>query len=397
MTYEQQLAELDRNDLRRVRREFTPLGNGWFEQRGEKLLDCASNDYLGLSFDPRMLAAAREAIHHYGTSARASSLISGRGPAMVALEQAIAKFEQTDAAIVFPTGYAANLGTITSLLGTEDVVFCDRLNHACLIDGCRLSGAKLRVYRHDDLERLERELQKSEKFRRRMIVTDGVFSMDGDLAPLRELSDLAERYDAALMVDEAHGTGVFGASGRGAAEELGVVDRVAIRMGTLSKALGSQGGFVAGSGVLIDWLWNSARTNMFSTGLNPASCAAASTALHIISEEPRRRRQLRENARFLRRLLIDNGWDVLGHSESPIIPVLLNNSETAVRYSRELQDRGFLVAAIRPPTVPQGASRLRITVSTLHHQEELQRLTEVMSEIRTTFSQQGEVPCSRES
>lgn len=352
-----------------------------------ELIDFGSNDYLGLSFDARVVSAAKQAIEKYGTGARASSLISGRSPVHVELEEALCEFEDQSAAILFPSGYAANLGVITALVGEGDIVFCDRLNHACLVDGCRLSGAKLRVYRHDhddrdeSLNRLETELKKADHYRRRLIVTDGVFSMDGEFAPLPELCDLAEKYNAMLLVDEAHGTGTIGPRSRGACDHFQVEDRVTIRVGTLSKAVGSQGGFATGPKELIEWLWNSSRTQMFSTALCPAACAAAAESVRLIRNEPQHTEQLKSNVTSFRKRLIEIGIQALGHEESPIVPIIFGDAVSATQKSSHLLKAGFFVPAIRPPTVPRGTSRLRITISSVHNESDLNRLVNALSNI----------------
>ncbi len=296
------------------------------------------------------------------------------------LEQAIADFEQTEAAVLFPTGFAANLGTIAALVRTDDTVFCDRLNHASLVDGCRLSGAKLRVYRHDRLDVLERELSKTDSGARRWIVTDSVFSMDGDLAPLADLCDLAERYGAELIVDEAHATGVFGDNGRGVCELSGTESRVAVRIGTLSKAVGCLGGFVACSEQLRVWLWNSARTQMFSTALPPSVCAAAMASLQIIRDEPQRRQRLRSLSRQLAEPLRESGLNVPKGVAGPIVPVLLGDAQPAVDAAGRLFDAGFLVGAIRPPTVPQQTSRLRVCMSTAFEEADIDELAAAVAD-----------------
>ena len=255
---------------------------GRIESGGRSLLHFGSNDYLGLASDPRVVAAACEAASRSGWGAGASPLVAGWRDAHRDLAGAIAEFEGTEAATLFPSGYAANLGTIAALVGPGDAVYLDRLDHACLVDGARLGGASLRVYPHNDADRLGSILRRdSGRFRRSLIATDGVFSMDGDLAPVALLADLADHFGAMLLVDEAHGTGVVGPTGRGAAEAAGAADRVHIRVGTLSKALGSLGGFVAGSRRLIDWLVNHAKPLIYSTALPPAAVAAAAAALRI--------------------------------------------------------------------------------------------------------------------
>ena len=359
----QQLAQLEQRQLRRVRRTITWHGSDDCRVDGQPVLNLAGNDYLHLARDPRLIATALEALQEAGTGSSASALITGRTDWHQRLEQALCRFENQPAAILFPSGYAANLGTLTALCRPGDTIYCDRLNHACLIDGCRLSQARLRLYRHEQLDKLRAELQHSPTGTgRRWIVTDSVFSMDGDLAPLPELCDLAEQYGARVMVDEAHGTGVYGVTGQGACEELQVLDRVAVRIGTLSKALGSQGGFVTGPEPLIDWLWNTARTQMFSTALTPGACAAAIAALRIVLEEPQRRDRLRELHRRLRERLGAAGIAIPIAAIGPIIPLLLGTAEAAVRVGTALQKAGYLVGIIRPPTVPEGTARLRISL-----------------------------------
>ena len=387
-------AELDAHaaaGLRRTKRVVRPLSGGACEINGRRLWNFASNDYLGLAADPRVAEAAQAVLSDVGVGARSSALVAGRTEWHEELEQTLARFEGQQAALLFPTGYAANVGTIAASVEESDIVFCDRLNHASLIDGCRLSGAKLRVFRHANHEQtdcseeaglltLERELKKSAGYRRRLIVTDAVFSMDGDVAPLRELCDLAERFDADVLVDEANGTGVFGEHGRGACEALNVEKRVAVRIGTLSKAVGTLGGFVAGPQTLIDWLWNKARPQIFSTALPPAICAAAITAIEIIECEPGLRTKLWNNCEFVRRELAQHGIEVLATSTGPIIPIVVGEPDAAIAAQQNLEDRGCLVAAIRPPTVPQGTSRLRISLSAAHDEGALKCLVNALVE-----------------
>lgn len=372
-------------DLWRTRRTAAAQGP-WIEIEGRRLANFASNDYLALASDERVRQAAVEASGKRWGSA-ASPVLGGRGPAHEELENALARFEGTEAALVFSSGYAANVGTITALAGPGDVVFCDRLNHASLIDGCRLSRARMRVYPHSDADRLGRLMRHESSARRRFIVTDAVFSMDGDLAPLGELADLADRFDAALLVDEAHGTGVYGKRGRGVAEHLGLEECVAVKIGTLSKAIGSAGGFVAGPQALIEWLVNRARTYIYSTAPPAAVCAAATAALRIVEAEPERRARLFEHACRLRDVLAAGGIDT-GSQPGPIVPVLVGDSGRASRYASALEARGLLVPAIRPPTVPRGTARLRINVTAGHDGETIERLAHelvgLLDERRTT-------------
>lgn len=334
-----------------------------------------SNDYLGLASDPRVIDAARAAISRFGVGAGASPLVSGWKEPHQRLAKELAEFEGAAAVALFPTGFAANLGTITAIVGKTDAIYCDRLNHACLIDGARLSGASLRVYPHNDAERLEEILTRDRgRFRRSLIATDGVFSMDGDLAPLDRLAEIAERFEAILLVDEAHGTGVFGTDGRGASSHFGVCDRVHVRVGTLSKALGSLGGFVAGSKRLIDHLINRSRTMIYSTALPPSCAAAAMEALRIARAEPWRRERVHRLGEILRQDLRREGWTVVP-STGPIVPVIVGDADRALDLARRLDERGFLVGAIRPPTVPEGTSRLRISLSAMHTDEHVASLT----------------------
>jgi len=291
------------------------------------------------------------------------------------LELRIAEFEGTEAAILFNTGFAANSGVIPALVAEGDVVFSDALNHASLIDGCRLSRAAVQVYRHNDCEHLKSLLREASGFRRRLIVTDSLFSMDGDLAPLPDLCQLAERYDCMLHVDEAHATGVFGERGRGVAEHLGVEDRVPVRVGTLSKALGASGGFVAGSQALIDWIANRARSYVFSTAPPPPVCAAALEALDIVEREPETRTKLLATAARLREQLCAAGWDI-GPSASQIIPIIFGDEQRALAAASKLREHGVWVPAIRPPTVPVGKACLRISLAAGHTPEMLAQLVE---------------------
>ncbi len=369
-----ELKGLERQGLLRRRRAVTPLPHARCLAGGRELINFASNDYLNLAHDPRVVAAAREAFEQVGVGATASALISGRSPWHVALEERLAAFEREPAAVLFPSGFAANVGTICALAGRDDTIFSDRLNHASLIDGCRLCGARLRIYRHGDLTGLADELRDGPATGRRFVVTDSVFSMDGELAPLPELCDLSERYGALPIVDEAHATGVFGEGGRGVAELQNVEHRIAVRVGTLSKGIGAMGGFVAGPQNLIDWLWNRARPQIYSTALPPSVCAAATAAIEIIQAEPIRRERLLQTAADFRRQLAAAGIETPLNSASPIIPILLHDADRAMEIAAKLETKGFLVGAIRPPTVPADTSRLRITLSYAHTSADVERL-----------------------
>ncbi len=347
---------------------------------GDGLVDFAANNYLGLAGDPRLAEAALRAATRHGWGAGASPLVSGWHPPHQELVEALAQFEGTEAVALFATGYAANLGTIPALVGRDDAVYLDRLNHACLVDGARLSGASLRVYPHGDADRLDAVLRRERsRFRRVLIATDGVFSMDGDLAPLADLADVADRHGSMLLVDEAHGTGVFGPNGRGAASACEVADRVHVRVGTLSKALGSVGGFVAGSRRLINHLVNVSRPLIYSTALPPAAAAAAREALRISVAEPWRRARAHDLGERVRQALGAQGWTVVA-STGPIVPVLVGAADPAVALADRLRSAGLHVPAIRPPTVPAGTARLRISLGAAHSDADVERLLAALAD-----------------
>ncbi|MCC6124203.1 MAG: 8-amino-7-oxononanoate synthase [Pirellulales bacterium] len=349
---------------------------------GREYVNFGTNDYLGLAADPRLAEAVASALDQYGWGSGASPLILGHAELHRRLEEQIAEFEGVEAALLFTSGFAANSGTIAALVGPGDAVFSDRKNHASLFDGCRLSRADIRVYPHADPQALDDLLEKTTAYRRRLIVTDSLFSMDGDFAPLKEIAEIAEKRRAMLLVDEAHATGVFGDRGRGACEMLGVEDRVPVRIGTLSKALGGIGGFVAGSRTLVDWLVNRARPYVFSTALPAAVSAAGLAALEIVKNEPFRRGELLVKAADLRRELSAQGWR-LGNSASQILPVIVGESERAVALSQKLRARGLFVPAIRPPTVPEGEACLRISLSYAHSPAMIGKLLESLYDARS--------------
>ncbi len=335
------------------------------------------NDYLGLACS----GLAGRSLAEVAGGSGASALVCGWTIAHEQLAQDLASFESTEAAILFPSGYAACSGVIATLAEEGDLILSDQLNHASLIDGCRLARAERLVYPHRDGRFVEEALRASRhRFTRAWIVTDGVFSMDGHLAPLPELVDIADRYDATVIVDEAHATGVLGDGGRGVCESLDVKDRVPIRIGTLSKALGSQGGFVAGPKVAIDYLVNRCRSLIFSTALAPAAVASAARNLRKVVEEPRRRQKLWEMAASVRDELSLPADSI--ERSVPIIPVILGSEKRTVEVSALLADRGFYVPAIRPPTVPEGTSRLRISLSAAHEPMVLQSLCAEIDRLR---------------
>ncbi len=335
-----------------------------------EVLMLSSNSYLGLCTDTRLKEAARKAVEMYGTGAGGSRLISGTSPIHRELEAQVAFFKGTEDALIFSSGYMANAGVISSVADKNWVIYSDRLNHASIIDSCRLSGAQTVVYEHGDVNDLENKIRRYPS-KQGLIVTDALFSVDGDLAPLPALVATARRHGLLLMVDEAHATGVLGKNGGGAAELFGIKDGIDISTGTFSKALASEGGFVAGSAALIDYLINTARSFIFSTAMPPAGAAVSLAALDIVRTEPQRRSTLMERAAWLRDSLGRAGFDVANHP-TQIISLILGEPRTATTFSDRLMERGIFVTAIRPPTVPAGTSRLRISLMATHTRGDLE-------------------------
>ena len=382
--FERTLAELREAGLFRECVEVQSPQDARVTVDGRDYVCFCSNNYLGLAGDPRIGAAATAAIERYGWGSGASRLVSGTMTPHRELEEALARFKGAEDALVFPTGYMANIGTIAALVGGDDLVIGDQLNHASIIDGCRLSQATYRVYRHCDVDAARRLLQLLRLNRPRgrvLIVTDSVFSMDGDLAPLPALAALAREFGAMLMIDEAHGTGVLGERGRGAAELLGVEDGVHVTVGTLSKALGGIGGFVAGSRPLIELLRNRARSFIYTTALPAPACAAAMAALRIIEAEPERRARVLAVAGRVRGGLRAAGYDTM-QSEHHIIPVLVGETGATAEFAGHLRDRGVLAPSIRPPTVPEGQSRVRLSAMATHSDEDIELLLAAAADFR---------------
>lgn len=366
------LRKLEALDLRRIRRCVEMISTTECLVDGARCVSFATNDYLGLTRHSDVVAAFSEAAAKQA-GAGASCLIAGRSPHHVGLEEALAEFESTESSLLFPSGFSANAGTLASLIGKNDAVFCDRENHASLIDGCRASSGKFFVYDRTELAQLAESIERRrDDYDAAFIVTDTVFSMDGTLADLPQLCDIAERLSATVIVDEAHGTGVFGETGRGVCELQNVGNRIPVKIGTLSKAIGGLGGFTAGSTTLCEWLWNTARSQFFSTALPPAVCAAAIVALQVISHESERRSKLAARSNFARQLLLENGLDVIpAPSDSPIIAILLRDEDLAVRVSRRMMASGFFIPAVRPPTVAAGTSRLRMSLCCDHSEDQI--------------------------
>ena len=365
-------AALEQAGLRRHLRTVMSAPTGTINLDGRDVVLLGSNNYLGLSTHPQVIAAAVEATQTFGTGASGSRLISGNSELYTTLEANLAKTKNTEAALVFSSGYAANTSVIPVLAGEGDLILSDALNHASIIDGCRLSRATTEIYQHCDVEHLKTLLSKSTAFRRRLIVTDGVFSMDGDIAPLPDIYEIATRYDAMLLVDDAHGFGVLGEDGSGTLSHFGLDGEGIIQMGTLSKAIGALGGYIAGSRALIELLINKARGFIFTTGLPPATLAAADAALDVIRSSPELRQRLFSYAKCLKTALIDLGYTLLP-SETQILPVVLGGPQQATSIADALLAEGVFAPAIRPPAVPPDTSRLRLTVIATHTDAEIQQ------------------------
>ncbi len=377
--------ELARRAAAGLTRHLRPIDGAqgtWVTIEGRRVLLLCSNNYLGLANDERLRAAAQRAAAEYGVGAGASRLISGSMRLHHELEEQIAAFKGTEAALLFNSGYQANIGTISALAGRGDAVFSDELNHASIIDGCRLSRAEVVVYPHRDATALERALAAS-RARRRLVVTDSIFSMDGDIAPLPDICAAAERHEAMVMVDEAHATGVVGPGGAGVAAEQGVRDRVTIQMGTLGKALGGFGAFVAARRPIVDLIINAARSFIYTTAPSLPVVAAASAALAILAAEPQRRVRLAQNAALLRQRLTGLGLRV-GGDGGHILPVLVGDADRTMRLSEKLLEAGVFVQGIRPPTVPPGTARLRVTVMSTHTGEDLEFAAEAFRRVLAT-------------
>ncbi len=347
---------------------------------GKEVVNFSSNNYLGLANHPALREAAKDAIDRYGCGSGASRLISGNMTLHEELETKLAELKETEAALVFNSGFQANIGIISTMIGEGDAVFSDALNHASIIDGCRLSRAQVYVYGHADLQQLEDCLKQASAHHRKLIVTETLFSMDGDEAPLKEIVDLAEKYDAMVMVDEAHATGVYEPNGAGIVAKLGLGGRVLVQMGTLGKALGGFGAYVAGSAAFRELMINRCRSFVFTTALPPAVMAMGIAALDLVKEEPERRLALSNNCARLNASLKALGYSI-ANSRSQIIPLMVGDADECMRLSEQLLRRGIFAQGIRPPTVPPRTSRLRITLMATHTGEHLQRALDALEEV----------------
>jgi 8-amino-7-oxononanoate synthase len=375
------LAKRKNEDTLRSLLNLDTRGPGMIVRQGLKYVDFSSNDYLGLSKHPKLIEAAREALEKYGVGTGASRLLSGDLKLHHLLEEETASFKHKERALVFNSGYHANLGIIPAFAGKNDVIFSDNLCHASQIDGAILSRAARFLFRHNDMEHLE-DLLKNErpKFDKALILTESVFSLDGAKAPLRLFVELKQRYNCVLMVDEAHATGIFGNHGRGLVESEGLSEDVDLIMGTFSKALGGFGAYLAASRLVIDYLINSARSFIYSTALPCSIIAANLAALEVCKNEPWRGPALLDRAQRFRTALGDAGWSVSGDSQ--IIPVMIGESKTALSYAKILLEKGFQVLPIRPPTVPEGTSRFRFSLCYEHTEEEVNAVVEAMKELK---------------
>jgi glycine C-acetyltransferase len=353
---------------------------------GKKVINLASNNYLGLTTHPKLREAALDATRKYGVGSGAVRTIAGTMKIHMELEEKIARFKNVEACVVFQSGFAANAGTVSAVLGKEDFIISDQLNHASIIDGARLSRAKILVFNHKDLAHAEEQLASiKDQPGRKLLITDGVFSMDGDIGPLPGLCDLAEKYGAIMMVDDAHASGVLGRAGRGTIDHFSVHGRVDIQVGTLSKAIGALGGYVCGTRDLIDYLYHRARPFLFSTSHPPSVAATCIAAFDVLQDEPERIENLWENTRFWKKELGLLGFDIGGKttpaSETPITPIIIGDGARTMEFSRELFKEGVLGTGIAFPTVPEGKARIRTIMTATHTEEELERALEVLKKV----------------
>jgi glycine C-acetyltransferase len=350
-----------------------------FTVDGKEVINLSSNNYLGLATHPKLIAAAVQATEWYGVGSGAVRTIAGTMTLHEELERRLADFKHTEASLTFQSGFTANTGVLQSLLKDEDVIISDQLNHASIIDGIRLSRAPRKVFPHKDMDGLESVLKETQSARVRLVVTDGVFSMDGDIAPMPDIVDLAERYGAIVMIDDAHGSGVLGKNGRGTVNHFGLDGRVQIQIGTLSKAIGAVGGYVAGDQILRDFLIHMARPFLFSTSQPPGVVASCIAALDVLEQEPEIIDRLWDNTRFFKQRLTDLGFNT-GRSETPITPIIVGEAPQAMALSDKLFERGVFAQGIGFPTVAKGQARLRTMVSAAHTKEQLQQALDAIAE-----------------
>ena len=366
--FKEQLDSKIENHNLRTLREYCPLDAVRVKRDDKEYLMMASNNYLGLTFDTRVIEGALKGTQQYGTGSGGSRLVSGTFPLFTELEKELAKFKNTEKALVFNTGYMANVGTISAVADKNTIIFSDALNHASIIDGCRLSRGTVKTYSHCDIDELKYLLKQVDRNTRKLIVTDGVFSMDGDIAPLDKLYELSRDYNTLLMVDDAHATGTIG-NGHGTAAYFGLEKEVDIQLGTLSKSLGSVGGYVAANSTIIDYLVNTSRSFIFSTALSPADIGAALVALQVLESDRSVLGRLQENVNYMADQLTSLGINAT--NETPIFPILIGRNDDTLAVSDYLYEAGIIGTAIRPPTVPIGESRIRLTVTAAHNKEQI--------------------------
>ena len=366
--FKEQLDTKIQNHNLRTLKEYCPIDAVRVKRDNKEYLMMASNNYLGLTFDSRVIEGALKGARQYGTGSGGSRLVSGTFPLFTDLENELAKFKNTEKALVFNTGYMANVGTISAIADKNTIIFSDALNHASIIDGCRLSRGAVKAYSHCDVEELKYLLKQVDRNARKLIVTDGVFSMDGDIAPLDKLYELSRDYNALLMVDDAHATGTIG-NGHGTAAYFNLEKKIDIQLGTLSKSLGTVGGYVASNSTIIDYLVNTSRSFIFSTALSPADIGAALAALHVLETDTSVLGRLQENVNYMSDQLTSMGID--STNETPIFPILIGSNEDTLAVSDYLYEAGIIGTAIRPPTVPIGESRIRLTVTAAHNKEQI--------------------------
>jgi len=376
-----ELQELQAQGLYIYIRTLESPQGAWITVQGRRVLNLCSNNYLGFANHPALRKAAQEAIERFGVGPAAVRTIAGTMSLHLELERKLAEFKHVEATLSLQSGFMANLATIPALVGPEDAIFSDELNHASIIDGCRLSRAQIIRYPHCDVQALADLLEReASKYRRRLLVTDGVFSMDGDIAPLPELARLARQYECILMVDDAHGEGVLGHGGRGIVDHFGLHGQVDIEIGTLSKAFGVVGGYVAGSARLIEYLRQKARPFLFSSAVTPPDVAACIAAVDILTESTELVERLWENARYFQEGIRQLGFDT-GRSQTPITPVMLGDARLATEFSRRLFEHNVFAQAIGYPTVPRGQARIRVMISAVHAREDLDFALEVFRRV----------------
>lgn len=363
-----------------IRTIGSPQG-AWLIVDGKKVLNFCSNNYLGLANHPALVAASKKATDEMGVGPAAVRTIAGTMTLHVELEKRLAQFKGVEAAITFQSGFTANLATVPALVGREDVIFSDKLNHASIIDGCRLSGAKIIAYEHNDVKSLEEQVKANlSQYRRALIVTDGVFSMDGDIAPLPDIYEVAKKYDILLMVDDAHGEGVLGKGGRGIVDHFGLHGKVDVEVGTMSKAFGVVGGIVAGKSVIIEWLRQRGRPFLFSSAVTVPDAAACLAAVDLLEDSTQLVDKLWENAKYFKTEMKKLGFDT-GASETPITPVMLGEAPLAQQFSRKLFAAGVFAMALGFPTVPQGRARIRVMISAAHSKDDLDKGLEAFKDV----------------